>query len=93
MDEDGTLDGDELLPSSFMSPSLSFYKVRYLEDRKAEYDYADIQCFRSRKLDGQFEETRPVDAAHFHMRLNEELKIDIDLPNFTADPVDGGQLR
>jgi hypothetical protein len=71
---------------------LSFYRIRF-EDRSSEYDYADVQCFRAREIDGQFEGITPVDAAHFHMKLNDELKIDIDLPNFTPTHIDTAHLR
>lgn len=83
---------DSGLPYSLTSPSLSFYTVRF-EDRTSDYDYADIQCFRAREQDGQFEMLVPVDAAHFNMNLNVNLKIDIDLPNFTTTFMEGIQTR
>ena len=59
--------------------------VFVFEDSKKLYDYAAIQCFRAREIDGKFESIQRVEAAHFHMKLNEDLKVDIDLPNFNVD--------
>lgn len=91
--DDSTKHVDEdLLPCSFMCPSLSFYRVRF-DDRRSEYDYADIQCYRAREINGQFEAMQAVEAAHFHMKLNEDQKIDIDLANFTPDLNESGKER
>ncbi|KAI6223596.1 hypothetical protein M3Y99_01449000 [Aphelenchoides fujianensis] len=79
----GANEEDEL-SFSLMSPSLSFYKILFNDDT-TDYDYANIQCYQTREEDGQFTAISLVEGGHFHMKLNEELKVDIDLPTFTPE--------
>ncbi|KAI6223748.1 hypothetical protein M3Y99_01428000 [Aphelenchoides fujianensis] len=87
----GANEEDEL-SFSLMSPSLSFYKILFHDDT-TDYDYANIQCYQTREEDGQFTAISLVEGGHFHMKLNEELKVDIDLPTFTPELPEGVQLR
>ncbi|KAI6187005.1 hypothetical protein M3Y98_00194800 [Aphelenchoides besseyi] len=80
------------LSKSLLCPSLSFYRFNFL-DGSTDYDFADIQLYHAREQDGTFTPTSIVAGAHFHMKLNEDLKVDIDLPNFTPDLPTGVKLR
>ncbi|KAI6236605.1 hypothetical protein M3Y95_00175500 [Aphelenchoides besseyi] len=90
--ESSTFIYDNHLSTSLLSPSLSFYRFNF-PDGSTDYDFADIQLYHAREQDGHFTPTSIVVGAHFHMKLNEDLKVDIDLPNFTPDLPTGVKLR